>query len=71
MSGLDFWIGDWDAAWDGGTGRNMVNRELADRVVVERFEAVGEEPFSGVEPRREARNRGGCAGIPRGSFIPR
>jgi len=48
MSGLDFWIGDWDAAWDGGTGRSTVNRELADRVVVERFEAVGEEPFSGL-----------------------
>jgi hypothetical protein len=48
MSGLDFWIGDWDAAWDGGTGRNTVNRELDDRVVVERFEAAGEERFSGL-----------------------
>ena len=48
MSGLDFWIGDWDATWDGGTGRNTVSRDLADRVVVERFEAAGEEPFSGL-----------------------
>ena len=48
MSGLDFWIGDWDATWDGGSGRNVVSRELAGRVVVECFEAAGDEPFSGM-----------------------
>jgi hypothetical protein len=48
MPGLDFWIGDWDAAWDGGKGRNVVSRELGGRVVVERFEALGEEAFSGM-----------------------
>src|SRR3954452_6567109 len=48
MSGLDFWIGDWDAVWDGGTGKNVVSRELDDRVVVERFEALGDETFSGM-----------------------
>jgi hypothetical protein len=48
MPGLDFWIGDWDAAWDGGTGRNVVSRELDGRVVVERFEAHGDDAFSGM-----------------------
>jgi hypothetical protein len=48
MSGLDFWIGDWDAAWDGGTGRNVVSRELDDRVIVERFEAHGADAFTGM-----------------------
>lgn len=48
MPGLDFWIGTWDAAWDGGGGRNVVSRELGGRVIVERFEAGGDEPFSGM-----------------------
>jgi hypothetical protein len=48
MSELDFWVGDWDAVWDGGTGRNTVTREAGDRVYVERFEALGDEPFSGM-----------------------
>ena len=48
MSALDFWVGDWDATWDGGTGRNTVTRQLGGRVYVERFEAHGEEPFSGM-----------------------
>jgi hypothetical protein len=48
MSELDFWVGDWDAAWEGGAGRNSVTRELGGRVYVERFEAHGAEPFSGM-----------------------
>ncbi|HVQ88538.1 MAG TPA: hypothetical protein VMT88_10190 [Actinomycetes bacterium] len=48
MSGLDFWIGEWDASWDGGEGSNTVTRELDGRVVVERFEAPPPEPFSGM-----------------------
>jgi hypothetical protein len=48
MSELDFWVGDWDAVWDGGRGRNTVTRELGDRVYVERFQALGSEPFSGM-----------------------
>jgi hypothetical protein len=48
MDGLDFWVGEWDAEWDGGRGRNTVTRELGGRVYVERFEADGDEPFSGM-----------------------
>lgn len=47
MGGLDFWIGDWDASWDGGTGRNRITREYDGHVVVERFEAGPPEPFTG------------------------
>ncbi len=47
MSGLDFWIGEWDAAWDGGAGTNHVTREYGGNVVVERFEAGPPEPFNG------------------------
>ncbi len=48
MSGehdLDFWLGDWDAAWQGGAGTNHVTLDCDDRVVVERFSA----PADGFE----------------------
>ncbi|MFZ0324243.1 MAG: hypothetical protein WAN48_08955 [Actinomycetes bacterium] len=48
MSGLDFWIGEWEVTWEGGAGRNVVTRELDGHVVLERFEASGPEPFSGL-----------------------
>jgi hypothetical protein len=48
MAGLDFWLGDWRATWDGGSGRNQVTREVGGQVIVERFEAAGDEPFSGI-----------------------
>ena len=44
---LDFWLGTWTATWDGGGGTNTITRELADAVVVERFEAAPPEPLSG------------------------
>ena len=45
---LDFWLGTWTATWDGGGGTNTITRELADAVVVERFEAAPPEPWSGM-----------------------
>jgi hypothetical protein len=45
---LDFWIGEWDCTWQEGGGRNSVTRELGDAVVVERFEAVTPEHFTGM-----------------------
>ncbi|HWC71389.1 MAG TPA: hypothetical protein VG993_09535 [Actinomycetota bacterium] len=47
-SALDFWLGEWDCDWDGGRGTNSIVRELDDRVVVERFEALAPEPFTGM-----------------------
>ena len=45
---LDFWLGTWDCTWDGGSGRNTVTRELGGHVVVERFQAFGEDAFDGL-----------------------
>lgn len=45
---LDFWLGDWRCSWDGGEGSNSITRELDDAVVIERFEARGDDPFSGM-----------------------
>jgi hypothetical protein len=45
---LDFWLGDWRCAWEGGEGRNHVTKELEGRVVVERFESLAPERWSGT-----------------------
>jgi hypothetical protein len=48
MDGLDFWVGSWRCTWDDGHGSNTISRALDDRVILERFEAVAPEPFSGM-----------------------
>jgi hypothetical protein len=35
---FDFWVGEWDARWDGGHGTNTVTSELGGAVVFERFD---------------------------------
>jgi hypothetical protein len=37
---LDFWIGEWDVRWDGGSGTNSVRSELGGLVVMESFESA-------------------------------
>ena len=45
---LDFWVGDWACTWEGGRGRNEVTKEMDGRVVVERFESLEPERWSGM-----------------------
>ena len=45
---LDFWLGDWSCTWEGGHGRNRVTREFDGHVVVERFESLAPERWSGM-----------------------
>ena len=45
---LDFWIGEWTCTWEGGRGENRITKELGDRVVVERFESLEPERWSGL-----------------------
>jgi hypothetical protein len=47
-SALDFWLGNWDATWEGGHGRNTVTRECGGHAIIERFEAEGPELFQGT-----------------------
>jgi len=35
---LEFWLGDWDATWEGGHGTNRLRRVLRDRVILEEFD---------------------------------
>ena len=44
---LDFWLGEWDCAWDGGHGTNRLTRILGDRVVLEEFEAAPDADGTG------------------------
>jgi hypothetical protein len=35
---LDFWVGEWDARWEGGSGTNVISAELDGTVILERFD---------------------------------
>ena len=45
---LDFWIGEWVCAWDGGHGTNRITKEFDNFVIVERFESLEPERWSGM-----------------------
>jgi hypothetical protein len=45
---FDFWIGEWDCAFDGGHAVNTITRELGGRVVQERFVVDDPQPWSGM-----------------------
>jgi hypothetical protein len=59
-SELDFWLGAWDATWDGGHGTNRISRVLRDRVLLEEFdeaddpagEALHGRSWSVFDPQR-------------------
>ncbi len=40
---FDFWVGDWDAAWQGGKGTNHVVAKWDGCVIEENFDASGPE----------------------------
>ena len=44
---LDFWLGDWTCTWEGGHGTNRITKEFDDHVVVERFECLEPERWTG------------------------
>ena len=37
---FDFWLGEWDADWEGGCGNNSIRATLGGRVVEERFHSA-------------------------------
>ena len=45
FSGLDFWLGDWDVSWEGGSGSQTVTREYGGCVIREDFRT---EAFNGT-----------------------
>ena len=45
---FDFWLGEWDARWEGGRGTNTVTAELDGAVVLERFDGRPGTPLQGI-----------------------
>ena len=44
---LDFWVGEWTCTWEGGHGTNRITKEFDGHVVVERFESLEPERWTG------------------------
>lgn len=54
---LDFWLGDWDATWDGGHGTNHLERDFDGRVIHDAgsyFDFVGDRVDGSFAFVREA-----------------
>jgi hypothetical protein len=49
-SELDFWLGEWDATWDGGRGSNRLTRILGGRVIHEAFTELPDPAAGDGEP---------------------
>jgi len=45
---LDFWLGEWEAQWDGGRGTNTITAELDGTVIMERFDGRPGTPLQGI-----------------------
>jgi hypothetical protein len=45
---FDFWLGEWDARWDGGRGTNVVTSELDGAVILERFDGRPGTDLQGI-----------------------
>ena len=41
---LEFWLGSWEATWEGGHGTNRLERVLDGKVIHERFEEAPGDP---------------------------
>ncbi|MCP3854746.1 MAG: hypothetical protein GY745_02285 [Actinomycetia bacterium] len=47
-SAFDFWLGEWNCTFDGGTATNSVTRDFDGQVVTERFEGLTPQRWSGM-----------------------
>lgn len=47
-SQFDFWVGKWEATWEGGGGTNTISKILNGCVIHEEFKANGEKPLIGI-----------------------
>ncbi len=45
---LDFWVGEWDARWEGGHGTNVISSELDGTVILERFDGRPGTTLQGI-----------------------
>ena len=45
---FDFWVGEWDCTWEGGTGTNRVEKVLDGQVILENFDGTPSMPLRGM-----------------------
>ncbi len=45
---FDFWLGDWDLTWKGGSGTNTITREYDGAVIMEHFVGQPSIPLNGM-----------------------
>lgn len=45
---FDFWVGDWQATWEGGNGNNTITKILNGCVIHEEFKAISGSPLLGI-----------------------
>jgi uncharacterized protein DUF1579 len=45
---LDFWLGEWDVRWEGGSGTNVISSELQGTVILERFDGRPGTTLQGI-----------------------
>ena len=50
-SELDFWLGEWNATWDGGHGTNRLTRILGEQVILEEFAGTSDDDGSVLNGR--------------------
>jgi hypothetical protein len=48
MGDFDFWVGEWEARWEGGHGTNVVTAELDGTVILERFDGRPGTDLQGI-----------------------
>ena len=48
MRQFDFWVGQWDLTWEGGSGSNTITRQLDDCVIQEQFDSDAQSNFRGM-----------------------
>jgi hypothetical protein len=45
---LDFWIGEWELTWDGGSTRNVIQPILGHRAILESFDGGEDVDLRGI-----------------------
>ncbi|MDH5423094.1 MAG: hypothetical protein OEY55_14945 [Acidimicrobiia bacterium] len=45
---FDFWLGDWDCGFEGGTAHNSITRDFAGHVITEKFQILTPQPWTGM-----------------------
>lgn len=56
---FDFWVGDWDLTWEGGTGHNHISAVLGGAVILEEFSADAPEELRGMSVSTVSSETGG------------